>query len=318
MRKHRFVEWMFSVGMMILGAGVVSGQNYPNKPIRIVTSDPGGGTDSSARVVAQGLAGLLGQPAIVDNRRGIVPGQIVANARPDGYTLLVIGFSFWAEPLFQKVSYDPIKDFSPITFLSTSPNTLVVHPSLSVKTVKELIALATARPGELNYASPGIGSSTFLTVELFKAMANVNILHIPYRGGAGSMTALISGQVQMSFGSGVSVAPHIKSGKLMGLAVTSAQPSALFPELPTVAATLPGYEMSAATAMFAPARTPKAIIDRLHQETVRILNQQDVKDQYLKSGAEVVGSSPEQLDAKMKSEVAKFGKLIKDAGIRTE
>ena len=151
MGKHRSVVWIFSIGMMILDAGTTFAQDYPNRPIRIITSNPGGGTDFSARIVAQGLSGPLGQQLIVDNRgSGVIPGQMVANAFPDGYTLLVIGFSFWSEPIFQKVPYDPIKDFSPISFLSSSPNTLVIHPSLPVKTVKDLISLAKARPGELN------------------------------------------------------------------------------------------------------------------------------------------------------------------------
>ncbi|MBI4189464.1 MAG: tripartite tricarboxylate transporter substrate binding protein [Betaproteobacteria bacterium] len=314
----RFAVWMFSVGMMVLGAGVVSGQEFPNKPIRMVTSPPGGGADFASRLIAQGLSGPLGQQVIVDNRGGIIPMEIVSKAPPDGYTLL-LSASLWLTPLLQNTPYDPVRDFSPITLVGNSPNVLVVHPSLPVKSVKELIALAKARPGELNYASGATGASTHLAAESFKSMAGVDIARIPYKGNGPALNALIGGQVQLMFATAGSVTPHLKSGRLKGLAVTSARPSALAPGLPAVTTSgLAGYESAAPYGIFAPAGTPATLINRLNQEIVRVLKQADVKDRFFNSGIEIVGSSPEGLAATVKSEMARSGKVIKDAGIRAE
>jgi tripartite-type tricarboxylate transporter receptor subunit TctC len=299
--------------------GLARGQDYPNRTIRIVTSASGGGTDFVARVVSQGLTGSLGQQVIVDNRGGNIPVEIVSQAPPDGYTLLADGSSFWVTPLLQKAPYDPVRDFSPITLVVSAPNLLVVHPSLPVKSVKELIALAKAKPGELNFSSGGVGGGAHLSGELFKSMAGVNMVHIPYKGGGPAMIALLGGEVQLLFPNTPSAAPYMKSGKLRALAVTSAQPSVLFPALPTVSASgLPGYESGTTYGIFAPAKTAAALINRLNQEIVRVLNRTDVKEQFLNAGVEVVGSSPEQFAATMKIEMVKWGKLIKDAGIKVE
>ena len=315
----RFVEWMFSIGMMVLGAGMVFGQNYPNKPIRIVASAAGGSGDFAARLIAQGLSGALSQQVVVDNRGGVIPGEIVSKAPPDGYTLLIDAASFWIGPLLQETPYDPVKDFAPVTLTDSAPNVLVVNPSLPVKSVKELIALAKARPGELNYGSSSTGSSPHLAAELFNMMAGVKIVRVPFKGSGPAVISLLGGQVQLMFATAGSVAPHVKSGRLRALAVASLQPSALAPGLPTIAASgVPGYEAVAFEGMFVPAKTPVAIIDRLNQEIVRVLNRAEVKERFFNAGVETVGSTPEEFAAAIKSNVAKWGKLIKDAGIRDE
>jgi tripartite-type tricarboxylate transporter receptor subunit TctC len=307
------------VGIMILSAGLVSGQEYPNKPIRIVTDAAGGNTDLQARLIAQGISGPLGQPVIVDNRpSGVIPIEVVSKALPDGYILLVNSGTLWIEPLLRKTPYDPVRDFSPITLAAMSPLILVVHPSLPVKSVKDLIALAKAKPGELNYSSGPTGGPNHLAAELFKSMAGVNIVHVSYQGGGPAVTALMGGEVQLLFSLAATATPHVRSGKLRALAVSSAQPSALAPDLPTVAMTLPGYEAGSMTGMFAPAKTPQAIINRLNQEIVRFLKTPETKEKFLSAGIEPVGSSPAESGAKMKSEMAALGKVIKDAGIKAE
>jgi tripartite-type tricarboxylate transporter receptor subunit TctC len=315
----RIVVWMVPVGMIVLSAGMVSGQDYPSKPIRMVSPGPGGGADFVARFIAQGISGPLGQQVVVENRpAGVIPGQMVTKARPDGYTLLVNGNSFWIAPLMQdNIPYDPVKDFSPITSAVGSPNILVVHSSVAANSVKDLIALAKAKPGALNYASASAGGSVHLSAELFKYMAGVNIVRISYKSSGASVTALVAGEVQLMFANAPPVVPHVKSGRLRALAVTTLQPSTLFPELPTVAGSgLPGFEVASVYALFAPARTPAAIVNQLNQEIVRFLVRTDVKEKFLAAGVETIGSSPEELAAAMKSEMARMGKVIKLAGIR--
>ena len=320
MLKPRSVM-MFSVGLLAAGAGVASGQDYPNKPVRMVTAAPGAAGDFVARLVALGLTDSWGQQVIVENRggSGVIPIEIVAKALPDGYTLLVFGTTLWLLPLIQKVSYNPIGDFSPITLAAVTPLLLVVHPSLPVKSIKELIAWAKAKPGELNYASGISGSATHLPAELFKAMAGVNIVRVAYKGGAPAISALIGGEVQVMFATASGAGPHVNSGRLRALAVTSAQPSALFPGLPTVAASgLPGYDAASIMCIFAPAKTPAALVGRLNRDIVRVLNKADVKERFIKAGSEVVASSPKELAAAMKSDMATMGKVIRDAGIRAQ
>ena len=290
---------------------------YPNKPIRIVSSEPRGGTDFAARIV-QGISAALNQPVIVESRGGGLSPSIVAGAQPDGYTLLVAGSVFWIGPLIRKASYDPVKNFSPITLIGVQPTILVVHPSVAANSVKELIDLAKAKPGALNYASTGIGASAHLAAELLKAMAGVNIAHVPYKGTGAATIGLLGAQVQLLFATPVSVTSLIKAGKLRALAVTSAKPSALVPGVPPVATTMPGYEIRGASAMFAPAGTPAAIVGRLNQEAVRLLNQPEVKEKFFNVGVEVVGNSPAELAAVLKAEMARLGKVIRDAGIRED
>lgn len=301
-----------------LGGNVVLGQNFPTKPIRFVTVEPGGGSDIVSRIIAPGLTFSLGQQIIVENRgggSGIIAVETVAKAPPDGYTLLSYG-SIWILPfLRENLPYDPVRDFSPITLPASAPNVLVVHPSLPVKSVRESIALAKSRPGEINYGSGGSGSSNHLAAELFKALAQINIVRIPYKGAGAALNGLVGGQVQLMFASAASVAQQVKAGRVRALAVTSARESALLPELPTVAATLPGYEATQMYGIYAPGGTPTRIIMRLNQEIVRVLNTQEVKARLFNAGAEVVGNSPEEFAATIKSDMARWSKLIQAAGI---
>jgi len=315
----RFVTCVFSTVAMVLSGGIVSAQDFPNKPIRIVSAEAGGGNDFAARVVAQGLV-ALGQPVIVDNRPGgVIPGSIVAKARPDGYTLLAYGVSLWMAPFLRDdIPYDPVRDFSPVTLVASSPGVLVVYPGVAATSARELIALAKARPGQLNYASTSAGSPAHLAAELFKYMAGVDIVRIFYKGTAQALIDVMSGQVHLTFGTASSSTPHIKSGKLRALAVTSARPTAVFPGLPTLAATLPGYEAGSTYGVFVPAKTPAPVINRLNREIVRHLQTAEVKERFLNVGVDVVGSSPEELAAAVKSDMVRLGKMIKDAGIRAE
>jgi tripartite-type tricarboxylate transporter receptor subunit TctC len=311
---------VFSAGLMLTGAGKVVGQNFPYRPIRIITVQPGGVGDLIARPLAQGLAGPLGQPVIVENRpSGVIPGDMVAKALPDGYTLLVTSAILWIGPLMQKSPYDPVRDFSPITLLVTTPNVLVVHPSLPAKSVTELIAAAKAKPGALNYASAGAGGSTHLAAELFKAMAGVDIVKISYRGAGPAIVDLLAGQVQLMFATAGSVMPHIHSGKVRALAVTSARPSVLAPGLPTVADSgVPGYASASPYGLLAPAGTPSGIVQRLNVAVLGVINAPEIRERFLNLGVEVVGSSAEQFAVTMKSEITRMGKVIKNAGIRLE
>ena len=310
---------MFSPAVMVLVAGSACGQDYPSKPIRLVTGLAGGGGDFVARIVAQGISGSLGQPIVVDNRVARLTGEIVAKAPADGYTLLVAGAAFAFAPLLEKMPYDPLTDFSPISILESSPNVLVVPFSVAANSVKELIALAKAKPGVLNYASPSVGSSAHLAAELFKSMAGINIVHVPYKGGSAAIIGLLGGEAQLTFSVQGVVSPHLKAGRLKALGITGAEPSALFPGVPTVAASgVPGYQFGSIDFILAPAKTPAPVISRLNREVVRLLNQADVKEKYLNSGIEARSSTPEELGARMKSDNAKVSKLIMDAGIRVD
>ena len=317
----RFFLIILTTAAALLAAGGLHAQEYPLKPVRIVAGDAGGGSDITARLIAQGVAGSLGQQLIVENRGGNIANTVmpVARAPADGYTIVIYGGTFWIAPLLEKLPYDPVRDFAPITMATSSPSVVVVHPSLPVKSVKELIALAKARRGELTYASGPVGSSNHLSAELFKSMAGVNIVRIPYKGTGSALIDLIGGQVQIMFANAASVGAHIKSGKLRALAVTGAQPSAVFPGLPTVAESgLAGYESASTQGMFAPVATPSSVINRLNQEIVRALNRTDIMDSLLRSGVDVVANSPEQFAARIKSEMTRLGKLIRDGGIREE
>ena len=305
---------------MVLGAGVACGQNFPNKPIRIVTSEAGGGNDVQARLIAQGLTGALGEQVIVENRpSGIIPGDIVSKAQPNGYTLLLYNNALWTGPLIQATPYDAVKDFAPIVAVAKAANVLVVNPTLPIHSVAELIALAKAKPGELNYGSSGTGASNHLAAELFRVMAGINIVRINYKGAGPALTALLAGEIQLMFPTAGAVAPHMRTGRVRVLAVTSAEPTALAPGVPTVAASgLPGYESISIYGIFAPARTPRVLIDKLNQEIVHLLNRADIKEKFFNAGMETMGGSPEQLAATVKSEIARVGKVIKQAGIRGE
>ena len=301
----------------ILSIATASGQAYPAKTIRIVTSEPGGGSDLTSRLLAQGLTGPLGQPVIVDNRAGVIVVETVAKAPPDGYTIL-LSASMWLSPLFQpELSFDQVRDFLPIALAVSTPNILVIHPSLPVKSVKDLIALAKSRPGELNYATGTTGSASHIAAEKFKSMAGVNMMRIPYKNAGPGITALIGGQVQIMFATAGSITPHIKAGKLRPLGVTSPKPSALLPDLPTVAATgLPGYDANTLFGLFAPAKTPADIINRLNQEIVRYLSRAEAREKLLSVGVEPSPSSVEQWAAMVKADMDAVSKIIKSANLR--
>lgn len=310
---------IFPVGLMILSAGVASGQNYPDRPIRIVASEAGGENDIEARVIAQGLTPRFGQQVTVDNQPGGSGGaQIVLSAPRDGYTLMSVGSQFWIEPLLHKTPYDALRDFIPVVAATNVPFFLYVNPAVPAGSVKELIALAKAKPGELKYGSGLTGASGHLATELFKAMAGVNLTRVVYKGGAAAFNAVVSNEVQLIFASAGAGAALVKAGKIKALAAPNAQPSALIPGLPSIGEALPGYETKQVYGILAPAGTPAAIVKLLNQEMARVLNAPEVKERFFKSGTEVVAGSNEDFAAFIRSETTKWGKVIQDAGIRAD
>ncbi|MBI3937697.1 MAG: tripartite tricarboxylate transporter substrate binding protein [Betaproteobacteria bacterium] len=320
MSSKRVFPWVVSLAAITCGADLALGQSYPNRPIRIVTSQAGGGSDVAARLIAQGLSTSMGQQVLVDNRGVVaIAGQVVAKAPPDGYTLLLYASALWLTPyLRENVQYDPVKDFAPITLAVSQPSIVVAHPSLPVKSVKDLIALAKSRPGELNYASAQDGSPAHIAAELFNSMTGTRIVRITYKGSGPAFIDLIGGQVHLMFAPTGGVVPHVQAGRLRALAVTTTEPSPLFPGLPTVAATVPGYEATTPYGIFAPAGTPAPIINRLNQEIAQVLMSANVKERLLTLGVEPIGSSPSALAAKVKAEMIKWGKVIRQSGIRAE
>jgi len=313
---------IISLGIMSIASNGAPAQVYPNKTVRIVTAEPGGGNELAARLIAQGLTGALGQQVIVESRggaSGAISTQTVSRATPDGYTLLLYSSSLWVLPLMKEVPWDPLRDFAPIILAASAPNVLVVHPSLPVKSVRDLIALAKVRPGKLDYATGASGAAAHLAAELLKSMARVNMVRIPYKGTGPGLNALMGGEVQLMFPAAGAVMSHVKSGRLRALAVTSAKPTELAPGLPTVAAAgLAGYEAVSIYGMFAPARTPASLINRLNHETTLVINHAETKERFFNAGVEIVGSSPEEFTAIIKSEIHRWGKVIKDAGIRED
>jgi tripartite-type tricarboxylate transporter receptor subunit TctC len=295
-------------------------QPYPSKPVRIVTQVTGGSLDLAARFIAPKLSERLGQQVIVDNRGGITSMEQVARAPADGYTLLIASGSLWTlQYMRDNVAWDALRDYAPVALLMTSPNILVSHPSLPARSVKALIALAKARPGELNYSSGQSGASAHLAGELFQSMAGIKFQRIAYKGQGPAMLALITGEAQLSFPNAASATPFIKAGRIIGLAVTTAQPSALAPGIPTVAESgLPGYEMKAIVGLFAPAKTPVVIIEQLNQEIVRMLGRTDALARLNTAGIEPVGSTPQEFAAYIRFEVEEWGKVVREAGIKLE
>ena len=310
------------IAMVVSTAAADTGtQNWPTKPLRMLTAELGGGSDLSARLISTGLSGSLGQQVVVDNRvGGVIIADIAAKSAPDGYTLFTYSSTLWLIPFMRKETpYDPVRDFAPVTLVGSSPMVLVTHPSVPVNSMKELIALAKAKPGELNYASGPAGAIPHLAGELFKAMAGVDIVHVGYKGVGLAVIDVMGGRIQMMFPNASAALPQIKSGRLRGLAVTSARPSALAPGLPTVAeAGLPGYECVAMYAVFVPAKTPPALVSRLNKEIVQVLTRPDIKEKFLLGSTEVIASSPQGLADTMKSEMARMGKVIKAAKISAE
>jgi len=300
-------------------------QQFPSKPVRIINPfAPGGATDIIARTMAQKLTEAWGQAVVVENRAGAsgaIGVEMVAKSPPDGYTLLIATQTTHAAnpALYPKLPYDAAKDFAPLTLAGSTPLALMVKPSLPVSSVKELIDFAKENPAKLVYASGGNGTSQHLTAELMKSMSSTYMLHIPYRGAGPAMTDLLGGQVDLMFDNLPTALPHIKAGKLRGLAVTTASRSPLAPDLPTMAESgLPGFELSTWFAFFAPAGTPRAVVDKISGDMRRVLMQPDMKERLAAIGVDVRASSPDELATFQRAELAKWGKIVKDSGAKVD
>ena len=305
--------------------GAAFGQDYPVKPLRFIAPNlPGGPTDILARLLGQKLSEALKQPVIVENRAGAggnIGTEVAAKAPPDGYTLVTgNNATFGANvSLYKHMGFDPVRDFAPVVLVATQPNILVVHPSLPARSVKALIALAKARPGELNYAGSGMGAAAHLAAELFKTMANVDIVHVPYKSAAPALTDVITGQNHLMFATALSVQGHIKSERVRALAVTTAQRSRLMPELPTIAEVgVPGFEATTWHGVLVPVGTPAPIVNRLNAEINRALQMPDVRERLMALGGEIVGSTPREFADHIKREIPKWAKVIKAAGLKME
>jgi tripartite-type tricarboxylate transporter receptor subunit TctC len=310
--------------LALIFAATASAQPFPTKPIKIIVPFPAGGTvDFFARVISTKLSEALGQSVLVENRAGAggnIAAEAVAKATPDGYTLLM-GSEIIAinTSLYSKMGYDPVKDLAPITLVGTVPNILIVHPSLPVNSVNDLIALAKKTPGKISFASTGQGTSTHLSSELFKLMANVDMLHVPYKGGPPAIADLISGQVNMMFINMPTGITHVRSGKAKIIAVSSIKRVSQLPDVPTVdQAGVKGFETSAWSGLYAPAGTPADIINRLNADVVKILKQPSVREQLMAQGAEPVGDTPEEFSRFTLAEISKWAKIIKETGVKVD
>jgi tripartite-type tricarboxylate transporter receptor subunit TctC len=316
-----FCLFMAVPGFMVAG---VHAQSYPIKPIRLlVPYPPGGGTDIIARIVGQKLGENVGQQVIIDNRGGAggtIGTEIVAKSAGDGYTVLMAPTSHAINPsIYSKLPYDTLKDFAPVTLAASATIVLAAHPSIPVKSVKDLIALAKSKPGQLNFGSAGNGTVFHLVGELFKQQAGIDIVHVPFKGGGPTIVNLVAGQVSLAFETMLALSPHIQAGKVRALAVTGAQRSSVMPELPTVAEL--GFADIVAEnwyGFYVPAGTPKPLIARLNAEIVKILRTQDVKERFLSQGTEIVGSTPEQLAEYIRNEMVKWSRAAKQAGARID
>jgi tripartite-type tricarboxylate transporter receptor subunit TctC len=313
-------------GLIAIGAHTsVAAQTYPQKPIRLVVGVPAGGTtDVVARLVGQKLGEQFAQQVVIENRGGAggnIGAELVAKAPPDGYTLFLatIGTMTINPSLYSKMPFDTLRDFAAISQLTSMPQLLVVHPSVPVKNVKELIAYAKARPGQLNFASGGSGTAIHLAGELFKTMAGVEMVHVAYKGGGPAMTDLIGGQVSVMFDQILTALPHVQTGKLRGLAVTTGKRSPAAPQIPTISeAALPGYSVTTWHGLLAPAGTPREIVNRLSTETAKALQSPDIRDLFAAQGVDPVSSTPEQFAAMMKSELDKWRKVIAASGTKID
>ena len=310
---------------MLAAQGTFAADTFPTRPMRlIIPFPPGGGTDIMGRMVAQRLNDAFGMPVVVDNRggaAGIIGTEMAARANPDGHTLMIGSVStICINPsLHKNLAFDPVKDLAPISLVASTPSLLVVGSTLPVKSVKELIALAKAKPGQLHYATPGSGSSSHLGTELFKQVAGINIQHVPYKGTGPAVTDLISGQVSLFITNMPSVLPMVKAGRVRALAVTSLQRSTLAPDLPTVAESgIPGFEVIVWYGVLAPAAVPKALLARLNQEVRKMSDMQDVKDKLALLGAEAMSSTPEAFAQRIRDDLSKWGKIVRDTGAKAD
>jgi len=312
------------VAIILAAATAACAEEYPSKPIRmIVAVPPGGPADTLARMVGPRLSETLGQPVVIDNRPGAngnIAYEIAARAVPDGYTFVLVAAGVAINPsLYREVRFDPVKDFAPITEGISVPNILIVHPSVAASSVKELIALAKARPGQLAFASAGSGSSGHLALEEFKHVAGIDVIHVPYKGGGPALTEVIAGQVQALFSLALVAVPQVKAGKVRGLAITSLRRSAVAPELPTIAESgFPGFEVVGWFGWLAPAATPKPVVERLNRELVRILHDPALKERLVGLGSDPVGGTPQQFGKFIRSERDRWARVIKQAQIRAE
>ena len=317
----RLAAWLLAA---LVPTAALAQEPYPAKPIRfLVPFPPGGAADTFARVASQKLNESWKQPVIVENRPGaggIIATEAAARSPADGYTFLFVTVGHAVNPsIYAKLPYNTEADFAPVAWVASVPNLLVVNPSVPAKSVAELIALAKAKPGYLTYASSGTATTSHLAAALFTSMARVEMLHVPYKGAAPAVSDLIAGQVQVMLDPVVSSGPHVKSGKLRALAVTTAKRSPLVPDLPTLAeAGVPGYEFSAWFVMLAPAKTPSDIVEKVNKEVARTLTAPDVKERYAALGAEAGSGSPAEVGAFLKSETQRWAKVVKDANIRVE
>ena len=309
--------------LLLLSAGLACAQ-YPNRAIKLVVPfPPAGATDVVGRIVAAKLGERLGQPVVVDNKPGAggtIGSDLVANSAPDGYTILIATSSTHSiGPVLQKLPYDPIKDFAPITHVANVPNVLVVSPTLAVSSVQELVALAKAKPGQLNFASSGVGTIVHLNAELFKMISGTDIVHVPYKGTALSIPDVASGNIAMLFDSLASVMPHIKSGKVKPVAVNAQKRQALLPDVPTLSeAGMPQFDRYTWFGMFAPAGTPPEIVARLQREVVAALQAPDLLERFANVGAEPVGSSPAEFVERIRSDAARWSEVIRKAGVKVQ
>ena len=312
-----------AAGMLLALSTSVAAQDYPNKPVKlIIPFPPGGSNDVVGRMVATQLSERLGKQVVVDNRSGaggVIGTDIAAKSPPDGYTLLVISSAHAANPWLYKVTYDPIKAFAPVGILATGPNVLVINPSLPVNSVKELVALAKQKPGELQYASAGVGSFQHLGGELFKLNAGVDILHVPFKGGGPAMIDVIGGHTNVMFSSLVQTTPHIKSGKLKALATGGTKRNPVLPDVPTVAeAGVPTYEAVNWWGIIAPAGTPQPIIEKVHKAIAAVQASPDVQKQFSSEGAEIVQMTPPEFGTFMEKEMKKWERVVKEGQIKAE
>ena len=313
----------FCLGLSVtLGAaaGSAAAQAYPNKPIRMLAPEAGGANEVAGRIIARAMAESMGQQFVIENRgaaSGVIAGEITAHAPADGYTLLYYGSTIWLLPFLRdNVPFDPVKDLAPVSFANTAPFFIFMNPSVPANNLRELIALAKAKPGQLNYGSAGSGAATHLAAEMFKMVAGVDITRIAYKGSSLAATGLLAGEVQLTFVSASGGLQYVKTGRLKALAVASTHPSPLAPDVPTTAAAgLPNYLAASTAGMFTTAKTPRAIVQKLNREVVQALARPDVKEAFDRVAIEAVGSSPEEFAAFIKADMAKWSKVIKQAGI---
>jgi tripartite-type tricarboxylate transporter receptor subunit TctC len=318
--KKRFIAALLLLG----AAGLSHAQDYPARPVRfIVATVPGGGTDAIARILGSKLTELLGQQFVVDNRGGaggIIGTDLVARAPPDGYTLLM-GFiaSLAMNPALRRTPYDTLKDFAPVSLVADAQYVLTIHPSIPPRTVKDLVAYAKANPGRINYASAGSGTPVHLAAELFKSVAGVNLVHVPYKGGGPAAAAVLRGEAQLIFGSVTATMPQIKAGRLIALAVTGPGRLPSAPEYPTIAELgYPGFEVTSWYGVLAPARTPAGVITRLNAAVVKAVRAPEVRQQMARQGLEPIGGTPAEFAAHLKREVARWARVVKEAGIKAD